>query len=330
MRVHGSTDPERVQTSPERRIKELCVHHSSLLDSGQHAITNKFLKRKQRGDEEIAEYAEDLKDSLYQAWPGMPRDKLEDILIEYFTAGLNNQETSARIRIEKPKTITKAVDIAEIYEEMIRKNTSLISKTEYQTTPTYTQFDNTIMSTPLVFSTQIGERLIQMANQNTLNTPASTRIKPRNVMFGSLNVTRKESSQRTLLLNNKPINTSASMSVISEDTARTVVAKISPYDKTQIIAMTADGKEVKDVIGFAEVEVTLGSQKLTNARMLFFKNLTNPCLIGRDILSAHPETKDHFEAIIGKMEDKPQIPNKLPIKPCSHQHKDRSSDDDYD
>ena len=84
---------------------------------------DKFLKRKQRG-------AEDLKDSLYQAWPGMPRDKLEDILIEYFTTGLNNPETSARIRIAKPKTITKAVDIAEIYEEMIRKNTSLISKTE--------------------------------------------------------------------------------------------------------------------------------------------------------------------------------------------------------
>ena len=77
---------------------------------------DKFLKRKQRSDEEITEYAEDLKDSLYQAWPGMPRDKLEDILIEYFTAGLNNPETSARIRIEKPKTLTKAVDIAEIYE----------------------------------------------------------------------------------------------------------------------------------------------------------------------------------------------------------------------
>ena len=36
--------------------------------------------------------------------------------------------------------------------------------------------------------------------------------------------------------------------------------------------MTADGKEEKDVLGFAEVEVTLGSQKLTNTRMLIFKN----------------------------------------------------------
>ena len=64
--------------------------------------------------------------------------------------------------------------------------------------------------------------------------------------------------------------------------------------------------------------------------MLVFKNLTYPFLIGRNILSAHPETKDHFEAIMGKMEDKPQVLNKLHIKPCSHHHKDRSSDDDYD
>ena len=132
----------------------------------------------------------------------MPRGKLEDFLIGHLAAGLNNPEKSARIRIDKPKTLTKAVYIAYIYVEMIRKNTSLINKTEYQTAPTYTQFDNTIMSAPSITSTQIGERLIQMANQNT---PASTRINPRNVMFGSLNFTGKKSNQRTLLLNNKPI-----------------------------------------------------------------------------------------------------------------------------
>ena len=33
---------------------------------------------------------------------------------------------------------------------------------------------------------------------------------------------------------------------------------------------------------------------------------------------------------MGKMEDKPQIPNKLSIKSCNQQHKDCSSDDDYD
>ena len=88
----------------------------------------------------------------------------------------------------------------------------------------------------------------------------------------------------------------ATIFVISEDTARKVNAKISPYDKSKIRAMTADGKEVKDVLGFAELEVTLGNQKLNNARMLVVKDLTNPCLIDRDILSAHPETKNHLEA----------------------------------
>ena len=81
---------------------------------------------------------------------------------------------------------------------------------------------------------------------------------------------------------------------------------------------------------FAEVDVTLGNLKLNNARMLVFKTLTNPCLIGKDILFTHPETKNHFEALIGRMEDRPRQPNKLSIKPCKIQHKDRSSDDDYD
>ena len=191
-----------------------------------------------------------------------------------------------------------------------------------------------IPSPPSITSTHIGDKLIHMANQGAMNTPASKMTKSRNFLFGAQNVTGKEGDQRTLLLNNKPISyiidTDASISVISEDTARILGAKISPYDRSRIKAMTADGKEVKDVLGFAEAEVTLGNQKLTNARMYVFKNLTNPCLIGRDILSAHTETKDHFEAIIGKMKDNPQIANKLHIKPCIHQHKDRSSDDDYD
>ena len=46
-------------------------------------------------------------------------------LIEYLTAWFNNPETSARMRIEKPKALAKAIETA----EMIRRNTSLISKT---------------------------------------------------------------------------------------------------------------------------------------------------------------------------------------------------------
>ena len=96
-----------------------------------------------------------------------------------------------------------------------------------------------------------------------MNTPAS-KVKPRNVVFGLLDIADEEGGERTLLLNNVSIkyiaDTGASMSVISEDTARKVNAKIRPYDKSKIRAMTADGKEVKDVLCFAEVEVTLGNQ----------------------------------------------------------------------
>ena len=71
---------------------------------------------------------------------------MEDILIEYFTAGLKN-----------PKTLAKALDNAEIYEYMLRKNTNFISKVEYQIPPIYTPFDSTIPSPPSITSTQIGD-----------------------------------------------------------------------------------------------------------------------------------------------------------------------------
>ena len=84
--------------------------------------------------------------------------------------GLNNPEISARIRIEKPKTLTKAVDIAKIYEKMLQKNTNITSKIEYQTPPTYTPFCSTIPSPLSIKSTQIGDKLIHVANQGAINT----------------------------------------------------------------------------------------------------------------------------------------------------------------
>ena len=63
--------------------------------------------------------------------------------------------------------------------------------------------------------------------------------------------------------------------------------------------------------------------------MLVFKSLTNPCLIGRDILAAHPETKDHFQAIMGQMNDKTQNTMKS-ASVLSKQQKNKSSDDEQD
>ena len=72
--------------------------------------------------------------------------------------------------------------------------------------------------------------------------------------------------------------------------------EIKPFDKSKVI--TADGKEVKDMLGFAEAYIILGKQKLDKVRMLVLKNATNPCLKGRDVLATHPDTKQHFEALM--------------------------------
>ena len=55
--------------------------------------------------------------------------------------------------------------------------------------------------------------------------------------------------------------------------------------------ITADGKEVQDVPGYVETDVTLGEHKLKGVRMLVFKRATNPCLIGRDLLAVNPSNK---------------------------------------
>ena len=102
---------------------------------------DRFLRRKQRVGESITEFAAELKDVLYQAWPGMPRDQLEDLLVEYFVGGLQSPETSAKVKLEKPKSILKAIDIAEIDEDLINNNTSMMTKGEYLTPQSYSIFE---------------------------------------------------------------------------------------------------------------------------------------------------------------------------------------------
>ena len=75
--------------------------------------------------------------------------------------------------------------------------------------------------------------------------------------------------------------------------------EIRPFNKAKVKVVTADGKEVKDMLGFVEADLILGNQKLEKVKMLMFKKVTNPCLIGRDILATHPDTKQHFEALMG-------------------------------
>ena len=70
-------------------------------------------------------------------------------------------------------------------------------------------------------------------------------------------------------------DTGAAISFISKEVSRILNIEIKPYEKTRIKAITVDGKEVKEILGFAEVDVTLGNQTLEKVRMLVFKNSTN-------------------------------------------------------
>ena len=83
------------------------------------------------------------------------------------------------------------------------------------------------------------------------------------------------------------------MSVISEETAKRADLKLNPYDNSKIRFITAEGKEVPDVPGYVEADVTLDNYRLKGVKIIVFKRATNPCLIGRDVLSVLPTTQDH-------------------------------------
>ena len=61
------------------------------------------------------DYEADLRDTLYQAWPGLPRDQLEELLIVYFINGLTNGDMKAKLRVEPPKTLNKAIEIGKTW-----------------------------------------------------------------------------------------------------------------------------------------------------------------------------------------------------------------------
>ena len=66
--------------------------------------------------------------------------------------------------------------------------------------------------------------------------------------------------------------------MISVEVAQAIGLEIKPYDKTKIKAITAEGK-IKDILGFTEVDVIIGNQKVEKVKMLVFKNDTNPIFV---------------------------------------------------
>ena len=121
------------------------------------------------------------------------------------------------------------------------------------------------------------------------------------------------------------LDTGAAISVISEETVKRAGLNVYPSDKNKVRVMTADGKEVQDVPGYEEADITLGEHQLKGVKMLFFKRATNPCLIGRDLLAVHPSTKDHYQAMMGVT--KPKVASKLPFR---HNHNVNNNTEEAD
>ena len=123
-------------------------------------------------------------------------------------------------------------------------------------------------------------------------------------------------------------DTGAAISVISEAVVKNAALEIKSFNKAKVKEVTAEGNEVKDLLGFTEEDVTLGNQKQEKVKMLVFKSLTNQFLIRRDVLATHPDTRQHFEALMSHI----QTPSTTIAtqKSCKTKHCDRSSDDDYD
>ena len=62
----------------------------------------KFIRRKQNEDERIPDYANDLKETLYRAWPGQPKIELEELLVAYFIHRIYSSDTKAKLKFEGP------------------------------------------------------------------------------------------------------------------------------------------------------------------------------------------------------------------------------------
>ena len=141
----------------------------------------------------------EMRDTLYQAWPGLPRDQLEELLIDYFINALYNQETGAKLRIEGPRTLAKAIYIAQIYEDLLNNNTKMIMKTECLTPPGYSLIETPTPSPPSISSGQ--PKIIKFMTQSAENFVTPTNYKSpqisRTITLSALDMSSKGKKQKT-------------------------------------------------------------------------------------------------------------------------------------
>ena len=126
--------------NPEEHLEHLLKVIKSMHKKKSSTPTQnmeKFMRRKKNEDERIPDYASDLKETLYRAWPGQPKIKLEELLVTYFIHGIYNSDTKAKLKFEGPTWLVKAMEIAQIYEDVLNNNSSIVKNTDFTTPPTF-------------------------------------------------------------------------------------------------------------------------------------------------------------------------------------------------
>ena len=68
-----------------------------MIPNGQQGSLPQAQSKIRRIYHRVESIAVELKDVLYQTWPGMPRDHLEDLFTEYFVGGLQSPETKVKL-----------------------------------------------------------------------------------------------------------------------------------------------------------------------------------------------------------------------------------------
>ena len=139
------------------------------------------------------------------------------MLVAYFIHGIYSGDTKAKLKFEGPTTLAKAIEIAQIYEDLLNNNSNIVNNTDF-TTPSAFSF----IQTPALTSQHKTVRLTQNTIDNYLTPTRTPNQRARTLTVGTIDVSSKTENPRKLKLNNVAINyiPDTGAAVISEAVAK--------------------------------------------------------------------------------------------------------------
>ena len=105
------------------------------------------------------------------------------------------------MRIEGPLTLVKAIEIAQIYEDVLNSNTNIVNQTDFATPPGYS-----LIETPASTSQHKTVRLTKNTIDNYLTPTRTPNQRTRTLTICTIDVPSKPENQRILKLNNVSLN----------------------------------------------------------------------------------------------------------------------------